>query len=350
MIDTLKVHLEDIEVKDGANLIIQPSPYDVGTGELLADYPLYQDEAGKVISGAKGYINNERWNLTLRAGLREGAFVHFSIPKLINGNNFYPTSREQASEAISQVGRELWDSGVHCEINEGEMSRVDTFGNIQTEEAYSAYTPLFNLMKAKRQYKRDYGTTFSWMNTQQELTIYDKLEEMRRRGGMTEGYPDRTMRFEYRLLNKRKIQNILGFSAVKDIPERWDDIGEKYKSAWREHIFRLGVNDVELLAGEQIESELRHFKAKFGRNYFDKYLKAFGAYSLSKLVTEEGLRLALESIERDHNFEARRKKVSRALDVLQQAKREVALLRNEGKGEKTLKDLYLELQEKVLAE
>ena len=117
---------------------------------------------------------------------------------------------------MSKVEGELKERGVHTSLIEADMSRVDTFKNIEPEEPFSSYYSLFSLLKARKAIQRGYGTTFLLSNSQQEFCVYDKLEEMRERNIETGGLPP-TMRFEHRLLNKQKIQNVYGFGKVEEL-------------------------------------------------------------------------------------------------------------------------------------
>ena len=70
-------------------------------------------------------------------------------------------------------------------------------------------------------------------------------------------------------------------------------------------------------------------------------LKSYGAYYLAKFAGVEVVKVALE------NLEAERTKVWRTVKLLEQAKREIDFVKTEEKSQRTVAELYQELQEKV---
>lgn len=341
MLDTVKLLLEDYTVSPDNRLTVQPSSYIEGTGEKLSEYPLWRKGGGSVY-GSKAYFNNPHLNLSIQPFKGSGvqAFLHFSVPKVYHGDNYFSVGREGTQAVLKIIEAELREAGVRTDIQEASLSRVDTFNNLISEEPFLSYAPVFSLLSGSRQQRRDYGSTFLWENTQQELCVYDKCKEAENRGILAGTYPAQSMRMEYRLLNKRKIDKTLGFCTVKELPERWDTVKEKHLSAWRK-LFSYEVEEVEIMASRQVSGELKYYKEKYGRNYLDYYLRAVGSLTLATVAGVDIVRLALESLESE------RTKVWRAVKRLDQAKAELELIREEPSSKKTLSTLYLELKEKI---
>jgi len=86
---------------------------------------------------------------------------------------------------------------------------------------------------------------------------------------------------------------------------------------------------------------MRFFQEKFGANWFQYFLKSYGAYSLAKFAGKEVVRNALE------NLNSERTKVWRTMKLLEEAERELLVLKQEEGSSKTLGELYEELREKV---
>ncbi len=349
MLDTLKVCLNDFEIRKGASLTIQPSPINYSTGELISDFPLWERQEGGEERGSKAYLNTKHFNMEvvpMPGGTR--AFLHFSIPKIHNGENFYSVGKEGTETVIKQVQGELAEAGIKTNLQEANLSRIDTFQNIITEEPFTTYSPVFSLLQASRKLRRDYGTTFLWSNSQQELCVYDKIEEMSHRKIETASYPAQTMRFEFRLLNKKKIETALGFSQVKDISANWGGVKENFKEAWEKNIFSMEVGEIEVMASEQVFNEMKYFYEKYGRDYLDYYIKLYGGYLIAQHVGVEPIRLAIKRLEEGKDRETIKKKVQRATKRLEEAKKEVELIRGIGEGRsKSLSTLYNELRKKV---
>jgi len=343
MLDTLKLMLNDYEISPESSLRVQPGSYEIGTGEKL-EFPLFQNENG-VYYGSKAYLNSKSWNLTLRhlpGGMRAtGAFLQFSVPKNHYGNNYFSTGEHGTQAVFEKVEKELRESGINTNLLQADLSRVDTFKNIEPEEPFENYSGLFKLLNAKRTVKREYGTTFLLSNTQQEFCIYDKLAEMRMRNEETSEFPE-TMRFEHRALNKQKVSSLYGFSKAQELFKGgYQVIREKQRENWLNSLFSFSVEQVLLFGSRQLENEMKLFKEKYSRNWFQNFLKAYGAYYLAQVAGVEIVKLALESLETE------RTKVWRTVQLLEEAQRELELIKQEENSRKTLGELYEELKEKV---
>ena len=343
MIDTLKLMLNDYRISSDSEIRVQPASYELGTGEKV-EYPLFQTPEGVNQYGAKAYLNEDNWNLTLKplaGGRATGAFLQLSVPKNYYGNNFYSVGEQGTRAVLSKVEEELQEKGVHTNLLGADISRLDTFKNIEPEEPFSCYYSLFSLLKARKAIQRGYGTTFLLSNTQQEFCVYDKLAEMRERQLETGNLPP-TMRFEHRLLNKQKVQSVYGLSRVEDI--FWGGyqvIREKQVESWKNSLFNFTAEEVVLLGSRQLEQEMRVFKEKFPSNWFSKFLKAYGAYYLASYAGKEVVIEALQA------FEADRMKLWRAVQVFEEAEKELLVLKQEEGSSKTLGVLYEELRRKV---
>ena len=350
MLDTVKLCLNDWEIKAGANLLIQPSPLNYGTGELTSYFPLWKNENGEMEMGSKAYLNGKNLNVDIKPYPQGGVqcFVHFSIPKIHNGENYYSVGKEGTQAVLKQVEGELKEAGIKTNIEEASLSRIDTFQNVITEEPFFSYSPLFSLLQASRKVRRDYGSTFLWSNTQQELCVYDKIAEMENRKLETSHYPAQTMRFEYRLLNKKKIEKAMGFSKVKELPSHWGDFKETFKKAWEKDIFKMEVSEVEILASKQVRLLLEHFRNENERNYIDSLFDFYGAYTLGRDYGVTPLKIAIRELEQENKTdrETIKKKIQRAGKKLEEAQKQMELLKGESEG-KTLASLYRELQGKV---
>ena len=342
MIDTLKVMLNDYRISSDSEIRVQPASYELGTGTKV-EYPLFETPEQRFY-GAKAYLNEDNWNLTLKplaGGRAVGAFLQLSIPKNYYGNNFYSVGEQGTEAVLSKVEGELKERGVHTNLKEADISRVDTFKNIEPEEPFSCYYSLFSLLKARKAVQRGYGTTFLLSNSQQEFCVYDKLEEMRERNIETGGLPP-TMRFEHRLLNKQKVQNVYGFGKVGELFKGgYEVVKEKQVESWKASLFSFTTEELVLLGSKQLEQEMRRFKERSPSGWFSKFLKAYGAYYLASYAGKEVIVEALQ------NFEVDRMKIWRAVQVFEEAERELMVLKQEEGSKKTLGALYEELRRKV---
>lgn len=346
-LDTIHLQLTDYSISSENGLTIQPSPYIASTGEKVSEFPLFTDNSGREHRGSRAYLNvPDKFQLTLQPFTKTPAgiscFVQFSVPRVHSGNNYYSVGEEGSQAVFSIVEKELWNNGVHTDINTAGMCRVDTFKNIEPEEPFPSYAPIFNLLKMRRGVDRAYPEGFLLKNTQQQFCVYDKNAEMVKRKIDISHFPAQTMRFEHRLMNKAKVQKVYGFSSVKDLfSGGYETVKKQQVSEWKKSLFSQTVEEVISIGSSVLQEEMKYFKQRFDRNWFDWFLKSYGAHYLAQVAGVEVVKLALQ------NFEPDRMKVWRAEKTLEQAKREIDFLKQVEGKDKSLGTLYMELQEKV---
>jgi hypothetical protein len=153
MLDTVKVFIPDYSIKPDNNLEVQPARFNAGTGEKLNESLLFQNSSGMNFYGSRAFLNSEKFNLDLKpyafAEHGTACFLHFSVPKVHYGDNYYSVG-EQGTEAVfNQVEKELAENGFNCSLKEADFSRIDTFKNIEPEEPFETYSALFSLLNAR---------------------------------------------------------------------------------------------------------------------------------------------------------------------------------------------------------
>jgi hypothetical protein len=161
---------------------------------------------------------------------------------------------------------------------------VDTFKNILTDEETQSYARLFGLLEASRaKDKSTHGaTTWLMRNNSTEYCIYDKLEEMRNSGYSTQDLP-KTLRFELRCKGSQKVKSFYkSVVTVQDLKAYgWSALQERSVKAWTDNFFKYDIEEIEILVESQIRKELEFFQVKYGKHFFSRYLKAYGAYFLA---------------------------------------------------------------------
>jgi len=279
MLDTLNLYLPDVRYSSKANLTVQPSAVNLQTGERSKECQLLPG-----VFGAKAYLNTDKLNFQITAVGRDGEYhplshVHFSVPKVYSGSdeNVMPCDEGQTLEAVRKVQDELESQGVVTDlVGTGEISRIDTFVNVQTDEPFQTYDSVFQLLQARQANQRDYGTTYLVHNRSQEFCVYDKVQELQNRHLNTDGMPE-LVRFEHRLLKKRKVESLLGFSSVSDMFDGgWAVIRDKRRLSWEESLFRYDPAEFEHLASSEILSMMQAYFDTGTRNWFSQYWKHFG--------------------------------------------------------------------------
>ena len=345
MIDTLKLNLQNWGVKSKASLQLKGGNTNYETGEVYETH-LFTDSSGHEAFGAKATLNTENFQFTIKPyqGIPR-AIIQFSAPKIIcEGNNYYPIKESQLSEVFESVEQELHEKGINTHIQEAKLSRVDTFKNILTDEETESYSRLFGLLHANRaKNKKTYGVT-GWLmhNNSTEYCIYDKLQEMKHTGHLTEGL-ENTLRFEHRCMNPQKVKGFYkNVTTVTDLKAYgWSALRDRTIKAWKDNFFKYDIDEIEIIVESQIRSELKYFQAKYGTRYINQYLQAYGAHYLTSTVGIEVIKKALKSMNVD------RVQVWRAEQKLKEKYIEVEALKLDSTSPQTLGELYSELKYKM---
>lgn len=293
MLDTIKLQCRGLSVESNAPISIVPATIDLATGEVKNEAPLFYTDSGEVVTGGKAYYNSENVNVDFTG---RGAFVRFSLPKVYhNGNNAFPVGIGGAEAVFNAVNEHLESVGIHTDLRQGYLSRVDIFGNLFTDYSFETYSRLFDLLSAKRMRKVDYGTTYNYSNTQRELDVYDKVNELNSRGIDTSDLPKNVMRIEYRMLKARKCKNDLAVETAFDLLKRWSDLPDIYKAKVKEVLFTIGaVEDVrDLVCSVELE-RMRWFNENAGSYWWSKYRQYSGDKTIIELFgSEDKLRSAM---------------------------------------------------------
>jgi hypothetical protein len=286
-IDTLKFYLSDFEVSQRNKLMLHPAKID-SNGEPQGEYVLWRNQGGEV-RGNKASFNDDI-NVTIM-GLGSGVkcLVQCSLPKIFNGegSNLELLSREQTADAIEMVRKSFESVGIKGNIQNAGISRIDTTRNILTDDRVSSYSKVLQVLKAKRSVKTSYGTeTFNWGNKQQEITAYDKVEEMQHQKLSTDGLPD-ILRIETKLLNASKVKSVLGGIRVADVLQKdyYRNIQDKHLVMLEDYLFRESPKIVQFKGQRDLEKELSASKNIFGRNFVQAYLKMKGLESVLERYT-----------------------------------------------------------------
>jgi len=344
MLDTLNLWLPDVQYSSKANLTVQPSAVNLQTGERSRECELLPG-----VVGSKAYLNTDKLNFQITVVGREGEYyplshVHFSVPKVYSGSaeNIIACDESQTREAVLKVQDELKAQGVEADIiKTAEISRIDTFVNVQTDEPFQSYDGVFRLLEARQANQRDYGTTYLVHNRSQEFCVYDKVQELQNRHLNIDGLPE-LVRFEHRLLKKRKVQSLLGFCGVSDMFNGgWAIIKDKRRDSWKESLFRYDPADFEHLAAGEILSMMKAYFETGSRNWFSQYWKHFGMITA---VQKFGLEVIQDAIWRCGIPDRTAYRYVKELQELDNGQAMSELVTNT----KTMGELYSELKQKVL--
>jgi hypothetical protein len=196
------------------------------------------------------------------------------------------------------------------------------------------------MLQGQRMNKRDYGTTFLWANTQQEICVYDKVAEMlaRRLKVSSKRY---AIRFEFRMLKARKVQDTLSMKSVEDLLAGYDHVEAVYKQHLHKQLFHRSVSEAAVLTARQIEEELSYYKNELGRRFWlNSWLMAQGMRAAA--CDADALKQAVR------NVAGNRMTAARVCRQIEDARLDAVALEIIRPSKRPLGELYGELKSKVL--
>lgn len=344
MNDTLKLQVIDWQIKDNNQLEVKPASYKL-CSEINSDgYGLFEHK-GAVVYGAKAYYNDSEINVTvapLKTG-EIGCFVQTSVPKITTGNNYYSVGRGGLQAGLNKIQKKLNEIGVNCNIQNAKVSRMDLFKNAILAEPFSTYFPVLSLLQMPRKRMRIYGDGFLLHSTNEELCIYNKIEEMRYQAKSIDGLPSDVGRFELRLLNSRTIQTHLGLKYAAELLPAYDNIKEFYNTRLKEKIFKYTPDNIEVLSATEIKELVNIFKNSGQRYWMGNFIKYYGIRSLLKDTSIETLKNIIKEVTEDRVL------VHRLIKDLEKAEKDLLMGNIATSSKSSYRALYEEIKGKLVA-
>lgn len=353
MIDKIQVRVTDFEVKDSSNLIVQPSPYRYSDHSQKANFVLFSRGA-ELVEGSKAYYNDEdgNYNATIQSFRNQPYLsISYSPAKVHNGSNYYSVGKGGVLAVGKWIEKDMRENGIYFSLDNSELSRLDLCRNVATDYRFTDYSKVLSLLDGRRKKQRCYGTTFLWLSGVEQICVYDKLEEMRNKGEVIpSGLPSNVIRFETRLMKKRKIRGSLGSSNYLELVNQYDALKDHYREMMSTNLFRYNMDEVKVVCADRIEDEMRWYKDMYQGHWYSRYVKRKGFDYVLDEVGIEVYKEALKALLDDESDSNKKKKLYRIMKELKgyQVERLTMERMREG-GTTTLYSLYEELRTKVLS-
>ncbi len=352
MVDTVKLYLKSNEffVEDNAKLFVVPPDIDNSTGITHHGFKLFENGKG-IHKGRRAYYNNRANGLrvTIKPDpYRQGplqetyCYLEFSIPRIINGDNFYPAEKGEVYQAFEFVFEELESIGLIGDFIKTRFSRIDFFKNVEVEFPVQSYYPIFETLRGKRMRNNEgiNGEYHRWDNKEHAYCCYDKnAERLDKRLPVVQG---NIIRCEYRLLKHSKIKTVLGYETVEDLLNNYENVRLCYHAAFSD-LLRYEPNELELiLAEEQIKNILLTYK-EMGKSQWLR--DSFQYIGLRELLIKFGVDTLKNIV---NEVAGNRMSGSRVSAKIDEMNRQMLMANIEAKSQKTYAKLYKEFKEKVL--
>lgn len=380
MIDTLKLNLKDVSIKSSSSITVQPGNYTLNSKENQFESDLFVNDKGVIITGNKAFLNTDKWNLTINPSIEvvklkektvllrkkfdriyedenfadinsdseddvNGIFVETSIPRLKSENNFKSLSIEEEVEHLNFLEKDLKKYGISTNIFDSDISRIDSFTNINSDYSFSSYSPLFNLMECSRKKSVEWnGETFLWKNSECQLTCYDKIEQMSNKYKNFTPSKNNVIRIESRLLKKRKVKAVFEFTKLSELFKNYDVLKNSYKKEVSTNIFKYDLYDlpeIDLMTDESIQADMLICKKVYSRQWFQKYLMIKGIQSIMKSSSIDNLMKSFKVIEEKSRLRMRKSRINKMITEMKMILPESSLT-----NYKTNRELYNELKQK----
>jgi hypothetical protein len=323
---------------------------DAATGTAKGERVLYR-AGDREFSGLRAYLNTPNLNLTIQPPSQGGeslCSIHVSAGAYAE-NNLEPLDLERSFHVARHAREELLVLGAEVDLENAMITRMDVARNVSLSHPVKCYSPVFSALGTrKRVDKADFGGTgFLMFNKTREIGFYDKGAEMIEKGHAPSECPQNTLRPELRLKKARAIRDAIGCDRLADLPAKWDNLREAYKTGLERDVFRAhqeaGINrslDAYEMAKQIRDSDLT------------RQFQAFSTQSTPLfLVHNMGLELAKHFVETSFDYdpdtEAGARQIRRIHRKLEQA---AFALANDGYSEADLpiRELYRELKREVM--
>lgn len=281
-----------------------------------------------------------------------------SVPKFLGKQNIYLANNNDFTCFISELKKELADSGIYFNPKDCNVSRIDITKNVETKYSFPQYIPLLRKLQfARDKLNREYNNqTYLVGNGSKVLCCYNKIAEMKSHNLPTDNLPSDIFRAEYRALKKDSVKSIYGFKTVADVASGFTDIEQIYKDSLKKDFFRNEVlkDDTELSEMEVMRKAILE-SGKGKKNFYEVAIMKILIQDSRKILnglcgkTESIIELYREHLEeKETSPNVIKQLVSRQRRKIRDVNAMMLQYMDSDIEEVSLQDLYNELYEKLI--
>lgn len=293
-------------VNKGHALTIQGGSYDNAKKQWVNEFTLWEG-----MKGAKAYVNTEHANISVNG---YGVNVRFN-PAIAffgeNKGNIESVSESEFGVVSDMIEREILSSGIDADIKQAAVSRIDLQKTAHSKRDFATYSNVFRIMSATRLHARDYGETYTFMNTQREVSFYNKLHAAMQSKNVyiaatahaLHERGEHRMRCELRMKNKTVVEKCTGIRSFGDLRSNgaFDMLAKVYRDEVKNTVFKgADVTSHQTVFDFDMEvSKLLQLRKAYPKSYVDRWymslvmanplLKDGGIDTVERVFTKAGV-------------------------------------------------------------
>lgn len=242
------------------------------------------DECGNLVNAWKIYHNGIGNYSINDFGLK----ISFNPSKIFHPYNLISTSDKQYHESFKKIHDECKKIGLHFDLESCAPVRIDIAKNVEMNHDLIMYENAFKLLKGKRmKNQRFYEGGYLIKSTQNQISFYDKRNELLANNINIEMHENNLLRGEMRLTSTKSVGKKLNISTIQNFNDfSENEVADIYKTFLNKMIFPKQFESTQSIIDFNKESEiLKQCHRIYGRNFIDTYL---ALKSIDMLILEFG--------------------------------------------------------------
>lgn len=291
-IDTIVLNIKKCVIAPDANLHLE-SKLATKTGESLSKYPLWQDSLGNWNYGQKAYYNDPNGHFTFEISpifKKIVTKVTIQVPRVCSNSklNIHCASKSDLRNAVKIVENKLKRAGIECDLTSGSISRIDIFRDIPLGNRFAAYSPILEFLFKSLGDHYISPNSFSVRKENYSLKVYNKREQLLRKGTKALPFGGDVARFELSIHSKAQVQSELKVETLDDLFNNYKIIQKVFKKRWRSTF--ISINPLTTMNSfSDFPAVIDFYKRKYSDKYKSRFLKhaAFAFLNLSGADMEQ---------------------------------------------------------------
>jgi hypothetical protein len=217
-----------------------------------------------------------------------GLKISFNPSKIFHPYKLISTSDKQYHESFKKIHDECKKIGLHFNLESCAVPRIDIARNVEMNHNLIMYESAFKLLKGSRmKNQRFYEGGYLIKSTQNQISFYDKQNELLANGINIEMHEHNLLRGEMRLTSTKSVGKKLNISTIQNFNDfSENEVDEIYKIFLNKMIFPKQFESQQTIIDFNKESEiLKECHREYGRNFIDTY---FAIRSIDTIILEFG--------------------------------------------------------------